>query len=56
VPRELKDQEKMNLMSLFLQHLLWYADEGEGMLDRIVTGDESWLHHYKPESKHVSMQ
>jgi hypothetical protein len=24
-----------------LQHLLWYADEGEDMLKKIVPGDES---------------
>jgi hypothetical protein len=50
VPRELKDREKMNLMGLSLQHLLWYADEGEDMLNWIVTGDESWVHHYQPKS------
>jgi hypothetical protein len=38
------------------QHLLRYADEGEDMLNRIVAGDESWLHHYQPESKRASMQ
>jgi hypothetical protein len=26
------------------------------MLNRIVTGDESWVHHYKPESKRASIQ
>jgi hypothetical protein len=26
------------------------------MLNRIVTGDESWVHHYQPESKCASMQ
>jgi hypothetical protein len=26
------------------------------MLNRIVTGDESWVHHYQPESKRASMQ
>jgi histone-lysine N-methyltransferase SETMAR len=24
-------------------------------LERIVTGDETWTHHYEPESKHQSM-
>jgi hypothetical protein len=33
-----------------------YADEGEDMLNMIVTGDESWVHHYQPESKHASVQ
>jgi hypothetical protein len=41
VPRELKDRENMNQMGLSLQHLLRYADEGEDMLNRTVTGDES---------------
>jgi histone-lysine N-methyltransferase SETMAR len=26
------------------------------MLNRIVTGDESWVHHCQPESKHTSVQ
>jgi hypothetical protein len=34
--------KKINQMDLSLQHLLRYADEGEDMLHRIVTGDESW--------------
>jgi hypothetical protein len=32
----------MNQIDLTLQHLLQYADEGEDMLNRIVTGVESW--------------
>jgi hypothetical protein len=54
-PRELKDREKMNRMGLSLQHLLLYADEGEDMLNTIVTGEESWVYHYQPESKRASM-
>jgi hypothetical protein len=42
-------------MGLSLQHLLWYADEEEDMLNRIVIGDESWVHHYQPESEHASL-
>jgi hypothetical protein len=43
---------------LYLQYLLQYADEGEdtSMLNRTVTGDESWVHHYQPESKRALMQ
>jgi histone-lysine N-methyltransferase SETMAR len=26
------------------------------MLNRVVTGDESWVHHYQPQSKCASMQ
>jgi hypothetical protein len=56
VLREPKDWEKMNWIGLSLQHLSHYADEGEDMLNRIVTGDESWMHHYQSKSKHASMQ
>jgi hypothetical protein len=56
VAREQKDREKMNGMGLALQHLLRYADEGKYMLNRIVTMDESWVHHYQPESKRASVQ
>jgi hypothetical protein len=33
-----------------------YRDEGHDMLARIVTGDESWVHHYQLETKRASMQ
>jgi histone-lysine N-methyltransferase SETMAR len=39
---------------LSLQYLFRYADED--MLNRIVTGDELWVHHYQPESKCASKQ
>jgi hypothetical protein len=59
VPRELKvrkKKKKMNRMGLSLQHLLCNADEGEDMFNRIVTIDESWVHHYQPESKRASVR
>jgi hypothetical protein len=60
VPRELKDREKMKRVGLSSQHLLRYkdADEGEdtSILKRIVTGDETWVHHNQPESKRASVQ
>jgi hypothetical protein len=52
----MKDREKINRMSLSLLHVLWNAAEREDMFNRIVTGDESWVHHYHPESKRASMQ
>jgi hypothetical protein len=30
--------------------------EGEDFLSRIVTGDETWAHHYEPEKKRRSMK
>jgi hypothetical protein len=43
-------------MGLSLQHLLWYAYEGEDMLNRIVTEVESWMHHHQPKPKLSSVQ
>jgi hypothetical protein len=43
-------------MDLSLQHLLLHADEREDMLNRIVTEDESWLHHYQPEPRRALVQ
>jgi hypothetical protein len=56
VRRELKDRENIKGMGLSLQRLLSYAYEGESTVNRIVTGDESWVHHYQPESNRTSMQ
>jgi hypothetical protein len=38
------------------QRLLQYGDEGEDILNRTVTGNKSWLHHYQPKSKCASVQ
>ncbi|PNF22061.1 Sodium-dependent serotonin transporter [Cryptotermes secundus] len=56
VPHMLTPQHKMQRMGLALQHLNRYHDEGHDILARIVTGDESWVHHYQPETKRASMQ
>jgi histone-lysine N-methyltransferase SETMAR len=47
---------KINQLGLSLQHLLRYADEEEDMLNRIAITDESWVHHYQPESKRASVK
>jgi hypothetical protein len=46
----------MNRMGLPLQQLLRYADEDTTILNRIVTGNKSLVHHYQRESKRASMQ
>jgi histone-lysine N-methyltransferase SETMAR len=33
-----------------------YDNEGDGFLRRIVTGDETWIHQFEPESKQQSLQ
>jgi hypothetical protein len=37
------------------EHLDCHAREGDAFLHQTVTGDESWVYHYKPESKRQSM-
>ena len=56
VPYQLTPQHKSQRMGLSLQHLKCYQDEGDDTPFWIVTGDESWVHHYEPEMKHASMQ
>ena len=33
-----------------------YRDKGDDFLLSIVTGDESWFHHFNPERKRQSME
>jgi hypothetical protein len=54
-PENWRIKKKMNRMCLSLQHLLRYANEGEYIPDRIVSGDESVVHHYHPELNRASM-
>jgi hypothetical protein len=37
---------------MLLQH---YEEHGEALLNRIVTGDETWIFHYTSESKAESL-
>jgi hypothetical protein len=52
--RELKDREKnKETNGPVLATSLEVCRGKENMLNRTVTGDESWVHHYQPESKHA---
>lgn len=33
-----------------------YEEDPENFLDNIITGDETWIHYWNPESKQESMQ
>ncbi|GFR75980.1 mariner transposase [Elysia marginata] len=56
VPRILTDEMKMQRKTTYAEPPKHYAEEGEEFIQRIVTGDESWVHHYDPESKRQSME
>jgi DNA-binding Lrp family transcriptional regulator len=55
VPRQLTEVHKATRMGLSLVHLTRYREEGVQFLQRIVTGDETWVHHVTPETKQASM-
>ncbi|XP_037560729.1 uncharacterized protein LOC119438774 [Dermacentor silvarum] len=55
VPKQLTDQHKELHMGQAFQHLFRYHED-LAFLEWIVTGDESWCHHYEPETKWDSMQ
>jgi hypothetical protein len=41
--------------SISSHHLAHYRKEGDNFLQQIVTGDETWVYHYQPETKWRSM-
>ena len=56
VPRNLSPQEREKRVTQSCEILeLAYADP-ENFLSRLVTEDESWVHHYDPESKQDSFE
>jgi len=56
VPRMLKQEHKEQRIQVCQDLLKQYEAEGNSFLDRIITGDETWCHHYEPESKRQSME
>ncbi|GFS19896.1 histone-lysine N-methyltransferase SETMAR [Elysia marginata] len=56
VPRMLIDEMKMQRKTKCTELLKNYEEEGEEFIQRIVIGNESWVHHYDPESKRQWME
>ncbi|KFM76654.1 hypothetical protein X975_15031, partial [Stegodyphus mimosarum] len=56
VPQQLTSTHKEQRMGVSLEHLVCYHEDGNDFLFRIVTGDETWVHHFTPESKAASME
>jgi hypothetical protein len=50
------DEHKHKRLDICSRHLVCYREEVDNFLQRIVTGDETWVHHYQPETKWKSMQ
>jgi len=56
VPRMLDEKMKQCRCEVSSKNLKLMKFEWDLFVDRIVTGDETWIHHYDPESKQESMQ
>jgi len=54
VPRLLKDSKKERRDACSTHFLRRFEREGERFLDRIITVDETWIHHFDPETKSES--
>ncbi|GFR88109.1 transposase [Elysia marginata] len=56
VSRMLTDEMKMQRKTTCAELLKHFEEEGEEFIQRIVTGDESWVPHYDLKSKGQSME
>jgi len=56
VSRHLTEEHKRNCQHICSSLLERYGHEGDNFLNHIITGDETWVHHYEPETKWQSMQ
>ena len=55
VPKELTEERKPKHLDVCSRHFALYR-EGDNFLQQIITDDETWIHHYEPESKLQSTQ
>ena len=56
VPKRLTSEMKERRVDACQELLRRYEADGEAFLQRIVTGDESWVHFYEPQRKRQSME
>jgi len=48
VPCTLSDETKAERVPFSREILVRFEKEGEDFLQKIITGDETWVHHYDP--------
>ena len=56
VPRMLTKEMKQNRVTMCQALMAKYRADPHNFLTQLVTGDETWLHHYEPETKSQSTQ
>ena len=52
----MSDQQKTARVQISETLLARYEEEGDAFIHRIVTCDETWMHHYTPETKRASKE
>jgi histone-lysine N-methyltransferase SETMAR len=56
VTKQLTKEHKCNRLNICQSLLNCYHQEGDAFLRNIITGDETWIHHYAPEIKRHSLE
>lgn len=56
VPRLLTETHKSQRVLAAVKLLERHEEAGDSFLDQIVTGDETWVHYFQPETKRASME
>ena len=56
VLRMLTDDQERSQLNISWYLLSRYEDDPGDFIDRVVTQDETWVHHFNPESKMQSVQ
>ena len=53
VPRMLNNDQKRTRLSISRYLLSHYVDDPGDFIQRVVTQDETWVHHFDPEAKNA---
>lgn len=56
VPRNLSTQDRHQRTESCKELVALYNEDEARFISRLVTGDETWIHHWDPETKLESMQ
>jgi hypothetical protein len=56
VPTHLTEEHKLSRLEICSRLLERCSREGDSLFNRIITADETWIHHYEPETKRQSIQ
>jgi hypothetical protein len=56
VPKQLTEEHKCNHLTICQSLLNRYRQEGDTFFRCIITGDETWIHQYVPESKRQGLE